>query len=95
MNEEVARGVLGTRTAAFDQACGMERPLEGIRNFALTLDRVAQTLDDDNAAAIVQEIALAIQARVDELDEIHAYFFRLHGGPAAADVGDQEDQAGA
>lgn len=66
------------RTAAFDQACGMEDPLRAIRNFALTLDRVAQTLDDDNAAAIVQELGLAIQSRVDELDEIHGYFCRLH-----------------
>jgi hypothetical protein len=74
----------------------MERPLEGIRNFAAALCRVAQTLDDDNGAAIVQELALTIQARVQELDDIHGYFFRLHHPdrerPA---VGDQEDLPGA
>ena len=63
---------------AFGRACSMERPLEGIRNFALALDRIAQTLDDDNTAAIVQEFGLTIQARVEELDDIHGYFFRLH-----------------
>jgi hypothetical protein len=33
---------------------------------------------------IVQEIALTIQARVDELDDIHGYFFRLHGSGSSA-----------
>jgi hypothetical protein len=56
----------------------MEVPLRGIRNFAGALDRIAQTLGDGNGALIVQEIALTIQARVDELDNIHGYFFRLH-----------------
>jgi hypothetical protein len=63
---------------AFDQACDMERPLEAIRNFALALDRIAQTLEDGNAAAIVQELGLTIQARVQELDKTHEYFFQLH-----------------
>jgi hypothetical protein len=63
---------------AFSHACDMEDPLRGIRNFALALDRIAQTLADGNAAAIVQELELAIQARVEELEEIHGYFFQLH-----------------
>jgi len=63
---------------AFRRACGMEDPLRGIRNFALALDRVAQTLEDGNAAAIVQELELAICARVEELEEIHGFFFQLH-----------------
>jgi hypothetical protein len=63
---------------AFGRAREMEKPLEGIRRFALALDRVAQTLDDSNGAAIVQELGWTIQARVEELDNIHGYFFRLH-----------------
>jgi hypothetical protein len=63
---------------AYSHACDMERPLEAIRRFALALDRVAQTLGDGNGAAIVQEIGLAITARVEELDDIHRFFFRLH-----------------
>ena len=63
---------------AFDRACSMEDPLRSLRNFALALDRIAQTLEDGNAAAIVQEIGLTIQARVEELDDIHGYFFQLH-----------------
>jgi hypothetical protein len=47
---------------AFSYASDMEQPLEGIRNFALALDRIAQTLADGNGAAIVQELALTIQA---------------------------------
>jgi len=66
------------REEAFDQVCRMEDPLRIIRNFAGALDRIARTLSDDNAALIVQEIALAIQARVEELDSIHEYFRRLH-----------------
>jgi hypothetical protein len=63
---------------AFRRACDMEDPLRRIRNFAGALDRIAQTLSDDNGALIVQEIALTIQARVKELDDIHGYFFQLH-----------------
>ena len=63
---------------AFDRACDMENPLESIRRFALALDRIAQTLGDGNAAAILQEIGLTITSRVEELDDIHSYFFRLH-----------------
>jgi hypothetical protein len=63
---------------AFSHACDMERPLEGIQCFALALDRIAQTLGDENAASIVQEIGLTITARVEELDDIHGFFFRLH-----------------
>ena len=63
---------------AFDRACAMENPLESIRRFALALDRIAQSLEDGNAAAILQEIGLTIQARVEELDDIHGFFFRLH-----------------
>jgi hypothetical protein len=67
-----------TEKDAWRNACDMERPLEAIRCFALALDRVAQTLNDGNAAAILQEIGLTIQARVEELDDIHGYFFQLH-----------------
>ena len=63
---------------AFSYASDMEQPLEGIRNFALALDRIAQTLADGNGAAIVQELALTIQARVEELEKTHEYFFQLH-----------------
>jgi hypothetical protein len=67
-----------TENDAYSHACNMEKPLDSIRNFALALDRIAQTLNDDNGAAIVQEVALTIQARVEELDDIHEFFFRLH-----------------
>jgi hypothetical protein len=63
---------------AWRHACDMEKPLEAIRNFALALDRIAQTLEDGNAAAIVQEFGLTITSRVEELDDIHGFFFRLH-----------------
>jgi hypothetical protein len=65
--------IVAEKDDAFSHACEMEKPLEAIRNLALALDRIAQTLADVNGAAIVQ-----IQARVDELDDIHAYFVRLH-----------------
>jgi hypothetical protein len=68
--------IVAEKNDAFRRACGMEDPLRGIRNFAGALDRIAQTLSDDNGALIVQEIAMTIQARVEELDEIHG--FRLH-----------------
>src|SRR4051794_10591366 len=68
----------GAPPTPFDQACSMEKPLRSIRNFALALDRVAQTLNDGNGAAIVQEIGLTIKARVEELDDIHEFFFQLH-----------------
>jgi hypothetical protein len=66
------------RSEAFNKACGMEDPLRVIRNFAGALERVAQTLSDDIGAEIVQEISMTILARVDELDEIHSFFGRLH-----------------
>lgn len=56
----------------------MEDPLRTIRNLAGLLDRVAQTLADDNGAMIVQELAMMMLARVKELDDIHGYFFELH-----------------
>jgi hypothetical protein len=65
------------RSKAFDQACGMEDPLRGIRNFAGALCKIAGTLEGDDGM-IVYELALTIQARVDELDNIHGYFCRLH-----------------
>jgi hypothetical protein len=63
--------------AAFDQACAIERPLDGIRNFAIALCRVSGTLRDDDGV-IVLELASTIRAHVRELYNIHKYFFRLH-----------------
>jgi hypothetical protein len=71
----------------FRRACDMEDPLRIIRNFAGALDRIAQTLSDEHGALIVQEIAFTILARVDELDEIHGYFGRLHSDKPEADHG--------
>jgi hypothetical protein len=56
----------------------MERPLEGIRNFVGALCRIAGTLNDDDGAMIVYELAQTIRERVQELDDIHEHFFRLH-----------------
>ena len=67
----------GVREPAFDQACGMEKPIEGIRNFARALCRIAETLDDGDGM-IVQELAHTIRARIRELEDSHEYFFRLH-----------------
>jgi hypothetical protein len=63
--------------AAFDQACAIERPLDSIRNFAIALCRVGETLRDDDGV-IVLELASTIRAHVRELYNIHKYFFRLH-----------------
>jgi hypothetical protein len=62
---------------AFSHATGMEDPLRRIRTFAGALVRIAGTLEDDDGM-IVYELASTIRARVDELDDIHGYFFRLH-----------------
>jgi hypothetical protein len=62
---------------AFRFATGMEDPLRRIRNFAGALCRIAGTLEDDDGM-IVYELASTIRARVEELDDIHGYFFRLH-----------------
>jgi hypothetical protein len=70
--------VLGTRSPAFDQACRLERPIDCIRNTAATLVRLAGTLDCEDSEMIVYELALTIQARVEELDAIHSFFSRLH-----------------
>lgn len=63
---------------AFSRACDMEKPLERIRNFAAALARLAPTIDDGQAAAIVQSLTLAIEKSLDELDGSHGFFFRLH-----------------
>jgi hypothetical protein len=62
---------------AFRHACNMEDPLVGIENFAGALCKIAGTLDD-NGGMIVYELARTIRARVEELDDIHEYFFQLH-----------------
>jgi hypothetical protein len=62
----------------FDQACAMEQPLERIRSFAAAIARLAPTIDDDQAAGILQQLTLAIAKSLDELDESHGYFFQLH-----------------
>jgi hypothetical protein len=63
---------------AFDHACEMEKPLERIRNFTAALASLAPTIDNGGAAAIVQELTLAIRESLDELEKPHEYFFRLH-----------------
>jgi hypothetical protein len=55
----------------------MENPLDGIRDFAGALCRVADTLKDDDGL-IVQQLAVTIRELVKELDSVHEYFFRLH-----------------
>jgi hypothetical protein len=55
----------------------MEKPLEGIRDFAGALCRVAETLNNDDGV-IVQQLAQTIRALVQELDKTHEYFFQLH-----------------
>jgi hypothetical protein len=70
--------------AAIDQkdawlnACNMERPLERIRQFTAALARLAPTIDDNQAATIVQELTLAIEECLDEVDESYGFFFHLH-----------------
>jgi hypothetical protein len=56
---------------AYRQACAMERPLERIRNFAAALA-------SGEGASVAQELTLAIAESLDELDDIHGFFFRLH-----------------
>jgi hypothetical protein len=63
---------------AYRRACDMEQPLERIRNFTAALARLAPTIDDEQAAAIIQQLTLAIAESLDEVDDIHGYFFRLH-----------------
>jgi hypothetical protein len=70
--------IVAEKDDAFSHACEMEKPLEAIRNFASALCRIAGTLDDDDGEMIVYELARTICARVEELDNIHSYFFRLH-----------------
>jgi hypothetical protein len=60
---------------AFSHACDMERPLDAIRNFVGALCMIAGRLEGGD---VVYELAMTIQLRVDELDETHGYFFRLH-----------------
>jgi hypothetical protein len=55
----------------------MEKPLDGIRDFAGALCRVAETLDSGDDV-IVMRLAATIGALVLELDSTHKYFFRLH-----------------
>jgi hypothetical protein len=59
-------------------ACDMEDPLQRIRNFTAALARLAPTIDDGGAAAIIQECTLAITESLEPLDESHGYFFELH-----------------
>jgi hypothetical protein len=67
-----------TPPAPFDQACAMEQPLERIRNFTAAIARLAPTIDDEQAAGIIQALTLEIAQSLDELDNIHGYFFHLH-----------------
>ena len=63
---------------AFGHACALEKPLERIRNFTAALERLAPTLDDDQAAGIVQQLTLEIDESLEDLDNIHTFFFKLH-----------------
>jgi hypothetical protein len=67
-----------TTANAFDQACSMEKPLERIRQFTAALARLAITMEDGQAASIVQELTLAIEECLDEVDGSHGFFFHLH-----------------
>jgi hypothetical protein len=67
-----------TEKDAYGHACAMEQPLERIRNFTAALARLAQTMEDGQAAAIVQELTLSIRECLDELEETHGFFFQLH-----------------
>ena|SRR5450755_2441996 len=74
----IKRPATETEKDAFRQACSLEKPLERIRNFSAALARLAPTIDDEQAAAIIQTLTLEIEESLDELDETHTYFFRLH-----------------
>ena len=63
---------------AWRNACNMEDPLQRIRNFTAALARLAPTIDDGQAASIIQELTLAIAECLEEVDEIYGYFFHLH-----------------
>ena len=67
-----------TEKNAFDRACAMEKPLERIRQYTAGLVRLAPTIDDGQAAAIVQQLTMAIEECLDELDGSHGFFFHLH-----------------
>jgi hypothetical protein len=71
---------------AWLNACNMEDPLQRIRNFTAALARLAPTMEDGQAAAIVQELTLAIAECLDELDESHGFFFELHHPNRAAEA---------
>jgi hypothetical protein len=68
---------------AYSHACAMERPIERIRQFTAALARLAPTIDDGDAASIIQALILAIEESLDALDASHGYFFRLHHPDAA------------
>jgi hypothetical protein len=74
----IERPTSATEKDAYSRACDMEKPLQRIRQFAAALARLAPTIDDGQAAAIVQELTLAIQECLDELDGSHGFFFELH-----------------
>jgi hypothetical protein len=63
---------------AFGHACALEQPLERIRNFTAAIARLAPTIGDEQAAGIIQQLTLEIDESLEELDNIHTYFFRLH-----------------
>ena len=63
---------------AYGHACAMESPLQRIRNFTAALGRLAPTIDDGQAAGIIQTLTLEIDECLDELDGVHGFFFKLH-----------------
>lgn len=65
-------------TDAYAAACNMEQPIERIRNFTAALARLAPTINDGQAAAIMQQLTLAIEESLDEIDASYGFFFRLH-----------------
>ena len=63
---------------AYGQALALEKPLERIRNFTAALARLAPSIDDSQAASIIQALTLEIDECLDELDGVHGFFFKLH-----------------
>src|SRR5882762_5341678 len=67
-----------TENDPFRQACALESPLERIRQFTAAIARLAPTIDDEQAAGIIQQLTLEIGESLEDLDNIHTYFFRHH-----------------
>jgi hypothetical protein len=62
----------------FRRACDMENPLVGIRNFAAALAMIAEGMNDQDVAVVIQELAWGIRDRLRQVEKSHQYFFQLH-----------------